>query len=116
MYILLSAMQLKKVFHKKGDIRDPNKNKSYCAISNYILNITATNLVLCIICGIMGCIDQLFIVYHLLDYVESISLIINITQIYEWITMVLIMIWQKGKDLTQIIIIMDDNKCHQFKK
>ena len=38
---------------------------------------------------------------------------ISISQIYEWITMITIIIWQNKKDLTQAIIELDDEVSKQ---
>ena len=101
MYILLCLILLRKAPKKKTELRDPNKNESYSIISDNILNMIIINLILCALCGLVLAIGITYVAVEILNYlVNLMSYIICISQIYEWVSMILIMKEQKGKDLS----------------
>ena len=49
--------------------------------------------------------------------VDVLTKLITMTQMYEWITMRLIIIWQSGKDLTTALVqMMDTEESDKFLK
>ena len=78
LYMTLCLLHLIKVPYKKKELRDTLLNHSYSRISDYILNMTALNMILCLTSGLVLCMgyDALYII---LDLVEALSLIICIS-------------------------------------
>ena len=92
---MLCITELWKVPLKKKELKDPDRNHSYSQISIYILNLIACNLILCVVTGVSYCLALKEFAFKMVitGLIDFIAIIICITQIYEWSTMILIMTW-----------------------
>ena len=122
-----------KVFNKKRNLKNEILNTSYCRISDQILTLLAINMVIYGIFIEGGVAFSWYTTYYCVykesaseqclhsrelqsdwfNWIGSINLItklIDIFQIYEWISMKYIIIWQSTKDLTAAMLCAQDPK------
>ena len=119
------------VYKKKKEIKDHLVNTTYCKISDHILNMV--RFMMLMYTGYYGlevslanvtlfkcknsesgeCKDIIEVYRWVQQYsyvIGMLAQIISITQIYEWASMKLIMVWQSTKDFTEVLLLMNDEK------
>lgn len=122
--IFINLAMIFMMFLKKKDLWNTFTNSSYCKISDYILNMAALNSLvyssifvyilyqtrsLNIYCPggsydistkCIASLKEYRFAYRIAFFLSIFTRLISVTQIYEWLSMRLIILWQSGKDLT----------------
>ena len=115
--VIASCLYLaSRVEQKKQQIMNEYINKSFCKISLFILNLCRYSMIIFAILQLLKVLEAagvsqvkqlVWIGYDTKSIFES---MIQISQLYEWTSMLTIINWQKGLDLTQALIEMHDDE------
>ena len=123
--IIVACILFYDVRRKKKEITNSLRNTSYSLISIWIMNLVAGNMIVFAVFSFVAkfsnCIeDDCYFIYHLNQFsflYGAFTRIISFTQMYEWLSMRAIIIWQSSKDLTEALYSLNDenNLCNYQK-